>query len=129
LEKRGVPQTPLELLQHDCIGVRFTPTGEDWPWELERGKKTWRVPVRGPVITNDPILRKSLALAGVGLLYGLEPTFTKELERGELQIVLEAYAAEVPGLFLYFPSRAQVTPALKAFIEVAREVGGAQIDA
>jgi len=28
----------------------------------------------------------------------------------------------VPRLFLYFPSRAQVSPALKVFVEVAREV-------
>jgi hypothetical protein len=27
----------------------------------------------------------------------------------------------VPGLFLYFPSRAQVSPALRAFVDVARE--------
>lgn len=28
----------------------------------------------------------------------------------------------VPGLFLHYPARAQVSPALKAFIDVAREV-------
>jgi hypothetical protein len=31
-------------------------------------------------------------------------------------------APAVPGLFLYFPSRAQVSPALKALVDVAREV-------
>src|SRR5688572_13106705 len=36
--------------------------------------------------------------------------------------VLEPYAPEVPGLFLYFPSRAQLSPALKVFVEVARAV-------
>ena len=42
----------------------------------------------------------------------------------QLRVVLEQYAPEGPGLFLYFPSRAQVSPALKAFVEVAREVTG-----
>jgi hypothetical protein len=30
----------------------------------------------------------------------------------------------VPGFFLYFPSRAQVSPALRAFVDVARELAG-----
>ena len=34
---------------------------------------------------------------------------------------MEPYAGLVPGLFLYFPSRAQVSPALRAFVDVARE--------
>jgi DNA-binding transcriptional LysR family regulator len=125
LERRGVPQKPADLLQHDCICMRWTSSGQPWAWELERRKKTWRVPVRGPVTTNDAGLSRSLALAGVGLYYALEPAIADELSRGELRVVLEPYAPEVPGLFLYFPSRGQVSPALKAFIEVAREVTGA----
>jgi DNA-binding transcriptional LysR family regulator len=122
LERRGIPQKPADLLQHDCICMRWAPSGEPWAWELGRGKKTWRVPVRGPVTTNNFELMRSLAVSGVGLCYALEPTIEGELSRGQLRVVLEPYAPEVPGLFLYFPSRAQVSPALKAFVDVAREV-------
>jgi DNA-binding transcriptional LysR family regulator len=62
-----------------------------------------------------------LAIAGVGLLYTFEPQIADELRRGSLRLVLEQYAAAVPGFFLYFPSRAQVSPALRAFVDVARE--------
>jgi len=122
LERRGIPQKPSDLLQHDCIGIRFEHDEEPFAWELERGKKTWRVPVRGSVTTNDFELMRRLAVAGVGLYYALEPSLANELARGRLRIVLEPYACQVPGLFLYFPSRAQVSPALKAFVEVARQV-------
>ena len=121
LERRGVPSKPTDLLEHDCIGLRAT-SGSPWPWELERGKKTWRLPVRGPVTTNDPVLRRALALAGVGLLYTLESLIADELANGELQLVLEPYAPAVPGLFLYFPTRAQVGSPLRAFVELAREM-------
>lgn len=121
-ERKGVPQKPEDLLQHDCICIRRGATGEPWAWELERGKKTWRVPVRGPVTTNDAELMRAMALAGVGLLYTLEDRLKDNLKSNQLRIVLEAYAPEVPGLYLYFPSRSQVSPALKAFVEVAREV-------
>jgi len=122
LERRGIPQKPTDLLQHDCICMRWSASGPPWAWELERRKKTWRVPVRGPVTTNDAGLSRCLALAGVGLYYALEPTIADELARGELRVVLEPYAPEVPGLFLYYPTRAQVSPALKAFIDVARGI-------
>jgi DNA-binding transcriptional LysR family regulator len=122
LERRGMPQKPADLLQHDCIGIRFEAGEKPFAWELERGKKTWRVPVRGAVTTNDFELTRLLAVAGVGLCYALEPTIADELSCARLRIVLEQYAPAVPGLFLYFPSRAQVSPALKAFVDVARQV-------
>ena len=53
LEKRGTPQKPGDLLHHDCIGFRMGASDGAWSWELERGKKTLRIPVRGPVLTND----------------------------------------------------------------------------
>lgn len=121
LKRRGIPQKPTDLLQHDCICLRGTPSGEPWAWELERGKKTWRVPVRGPVTTNDHGLVRAMAIAGVGMLYDLEPALADELARGRLRVVLEPFAPTVPGLFLYFPSRAQLSPAFRAFLNVARE--------
>jgi DNA-binding transcriptional LysR family regulator len=63
-----------------------------------------------------------LAVAGVGLVYAFEPQVADELRRGSLRLVLEQYAAAVPGFFLYFPSRAQVSPALRAFVSTARDV-------
>src|SRR5258708_196994 len=122
LERRGVPRKPADLLQHNCICMLWNPSGDPWPWELERRKKTWRVPVRGPVTTNSFELMQMLAIAGVGLYYVLEPFITEELSRGRLRVVLEEYAPEVPGLFLYYPSRAQVPSALRAFVDVAREM-------
>jgi DNA-binding transcriptional LysR family regulator len=122
LSLRGTPQKPRDLLQHDCIGIRASQHGARYAWELERGKKTWRVPVQGSVTTNDPHLMRLLALEGVGLIYLFEPEITDELRLGRLRLVLEPYAAAVPGFFLYFPSRSQVSPAFRAFVDVAREM-------
>jgi DNA-binding transcriptional LysR family regulator len=124
LARRGTPQKPPDLLQHDCICIRSSTDRARYAWELERGKKTWRVPVQGTVTTNDTELMRVLAIAGVGLLYMFEPELADDLRRGSLRLVLEQYAAAVPGFFLYFPSRAQVSPALRAFVDVARELAG-----
>lgn len=122
LARAGTPARPEDLLHHDCIGIRSSSGAAPYAWELERGKKAWRVPVRGRVTSNDGELMLRLAVAGVGLLYTFEPVAAAELKAGRLKLVLEPYAAAVPGFFLYFPSRAQVSPALRAFVEVAREM-------
>lgn len=122
LERRGSPERPRDLLAHDCICHRSATTGALYVWDLERGKKTWRVPVRGTISTNNDALSLVLAEAGLGLTYAFEPEVAPFLKRGSLRPVLEAFAASVPGFFLYFPSRAQVSPALRAFMDTAREV-------
>ena len=91
-------------------------------WELERGRKSWRVPVRGGVVANDGSLIVSMAEKGLGLAYAFEPMVEVQLRTGRLQRVLEPYASVVPGFFLYFPSRAQRSPSLRLFIETAKEL-------
>ena len=62
----------------------------------------------------------SLAEAGVGLAYVFEPMVAEQLRAGRLRRVLDPYAPTVPGFSLYFPSRAQSTPALRAFVDAAK---------
>jgi DNA-binding transcriptional LysR family regulator len=80
------------------------------------------VPVRAGVVMNDSALMVSLAERGVGLAYIFERAVTKQLAEGRLKKVLEPYAPMVPGFFLYFTSRAQSTPALRAFVDAAKEL-------
>ena len=123
LARHGTPQRPEDLLRHECITFRSQTNGSLYAWELERGKKSWRVPVRGGVVvTSDGPLVLSLVKSGLGLAYVLEPTVESALREGTLRRVLEPYAVTVPGFFLYYPSRAQSSPAFKRFVEVAKEV-------
>ncbi|NOJ93687.1 LysR family transcriptional regulator [Corallococcus coralloides] len=122
LARHGTPQRPEDLLKHECITFRSQTTGTLYPWELERGRKNWRVPVRGGVVTNDIHLPATLAEHGVGLAYAFEPAVEERLRTGKLVRVLEAYAPTVPGFFLYYPSRAQRSAPLRLFVEAAREL-------
>ncbi|RKH04824.1 LysR family transcriptional regulator [Corallococcus sp. CA053C] len=122
LARHGTPQRPEDLLNHECITFRMRSTGALYAWELERGRRNWRVPVRGGVVTNDNQLTVTLAEQGMGLAYAFEPVVAEPLRTGRLQRVLEPYAPTVPGFFLYFPSRAQRSPALRLFVDAAREL-------
>lgn len=122
LGRRGTPQTLDELLEHDCIGVRFTPDGPRSGWLLGQGSEQRRIPVRGPVVTGDRELALALAIEGVGLIRGLDTFLAEPLARGDLRLVLEPYARPVEGIFLYHPTGAAVSPALRAFIDLAQEL-------
>jgi DNA-binding transcriptional LysR family regulator len=122
LARRGTPERPEDLLDHDCITYRLQSTGTLYAWELERGKRTWRLPVRGGIVTNDTHLCYALVEQGLGLAYAFEPQVEDALRDGRLVRVLEPYAASVPGFFLYYPSRAQSSAPLRLFVETLKEV-------
>ncbi len=46
----------------------------------------------------------------------------EQLRAGPRQRVLEPYTTRVPGFFLDYPSRAQSSPALRLFVDAAREL-------
>jgi DNA-binding transcriptional LysR family regulator len=122
LARHGTPERPEDLLRHECITFRSRTTGALYAWELERGRRTWRVPVRGGVVSSDSHLSASLAEKGVGLSYAFEPLVLDALREGRLQRVLERYAPTVPGFFLYFPSVARRSAPLRLFVEAAKEL-------
>src|SRR4029079_8134900 len=81
LAQHGTPQRPDDLLQHECITLRLS-TRALYGWELERGRRNWRVPVRGGMVTNDSRLRISLAEEGMGLASAMEPIVEEQLRKG-----------------------------------------------
>src|SRR5262245_6811672 len=76
----------------------------------------------GGLVVNDGLLCITWAEQGLGLAYVMEPLVEQQLRTGSLRRVLEPYAAPVPGFFLYYPSRAQRSAALRLFVETVREL-------
>jgi DNA-binding transcriptional LysR family regulator len=122
LARHGTPERPEDLLRHECITFRSQTTGALYAWELERGRRNWRVPVRGGIVCGDSRLNASLAAQGVGLVYAFEPLVLEQIKSGALVRVLERFAPTVPGFFLYFPSVARRSAALRLFVEAAKEL-------
>lgn len=122
LERHGTPKRPEDLAHHACLGYRSPSTGLPYHWELERGRRELRVPVKGPLTSDHAQFLVSMAAAGMGLAYVAELTAEPWLRTGALRPVLEAWTPSVPGLFLYYPSRSRASRPLRAFIDIARQV-------
>jgi DNA-binding transcriptional LysR family regulator len=116
LERCGRPAKPADLATHACIRLRRS-GGTLAHWRLEGPEGPIDLAVSGPLVVNDFPTMLAAALDGVGLAQLPGPVAAKHLRSGELQELLGEYASSSTGLFLYFPSRNQVMPKLRAFID------------
>ncbi|WP_256839655.1 LysR family transcriptional regulator [Sphingopyxis sp. KK2] len=120
LEKHGRPETPEELRSHRCVRMRMG-SGALMPWTFEKGNREIEVGVTGPVIVNDFTAMMVAVHAGVAMGMTAEPVVKAQVAAGDLELVLGDYACSTSGLFLYYPSRKQVMPKLRAFIDYVRD--------
>ncbi|MGO4675726.1 LysR family transcriptional regulator [Bosea sp. 2YAB26] len=121
LARRGTPIHPRELAAHRCIGWRPAPRAAPYRWEFTEAGQDFAVDVKPEATTNDMALMIRMAVAGGGITIGLEETFRPSIQRGELVPVLEEFCPFFPGFFLYYPSRQNMAPKLRAFVDHIRK--------
>ena len=121
LSSRKAPRVPEDLKNHICIRNRL-PSGKLYRWEFEKRGREVAVDVPGSLTLDHIELMTEAAIAGLGIAYVPERSARPYLDDGRLVTVLEDWCPSIPGLFLYYPGRRHVPSALRAFIEVLREV-------
>src|SRR5580693_6124779 len=115
----GLRQRPKlidDLRRHACLRMRRS-NGSIAPWSFVRGNEAVEVIVSGPLIANDMPTLLGAAVEGLGLAQVPGPLAAGAVKAGKLVRVLESFAPMAPGAFLYYPSRHQMTPKLRAFID------------
>jgi DNA-binding transcriptional LysR family regulator len=120
LARHGRPVHPQDLTAHRCIGWRPAPSVAPYRWEFEEAGRAFDVAVSPQVTTNDMGLMLRMALAGSGITFGMEETFRPHVERNELVLLLEDYLPSFSGFFLYFPSRRNLAPKMRALVDHVR---------
>lgn len=116
LAGRGAPRRPDDLRRHSCLRLRRS-NGALALWSLADKGRAIEVAVSGPLIANDFPTLLGAAIEGLGLVQIPEPVAADAMRAGKLVRVLDAFAPSAPGVFLYYPSRHQMTPKLRAFID------------
>ena len=116
LRRRKQPTRIDDLSGHACIRLRRT-NGALAPWSFVDGNKRIEAIVAGPLITKDYPTMLGAALEGVGLAQLPEPVVAAAVKSGKLVRLLKSSEPTIPGVFLYYPSRHQMMPKLRAFID------------
>ena len=114
--RSGRPKRPDDLRRHACLRLRRS-NGALALWSLNDNGRAIEIAVSGPLIANDFPTMLGAALEGLGLAQVPEPIAAEHVAAGRLVRVLEPFAPMAPGVFLYYPSRHQMMPKLRAFID------------
>lgn len=114
--RRGKPRHPSDLERHECIGLRMSGGAlARWKFIDDAGGEV-ELAVSGPVVTNDGAVLVDAAVEGVGLAYVFEDMVSALVAEKRLVRVLDDHCPQIPGYFLYYPSRLHVAPKLQALV-------------
>ncbi|MCQ0986762.1 LysR family transcriptional regulator [Jiella marina] len=116
LARHGRPVTPADLAGHAGIVRRFD-SGPIYRWEFQIDGQPMVALPKPAVIVNDTQAGVAAALEGLGIAVALLPQVAEHIETGRLVRLLADHCPEFDGFGIYYPSRRQMRPALRAFIE------------
>ncbi|WP_137155313.1 LysR family transcriptional regulator [Rhizobium sp. FKL33] len=115
-QDRPLPRHPRDLLDHRCIRRRFS-SGSIYRWEFEKDGKALAADISGPLILPEDRLILVACLAGAGLAQLFDARVDDYVREGRLIRVLEDWCPPFDGFYIYYPSRRQMRPALRAFVD------------
>jgi len=119
-ERHGMPGTPADLMQHNCLAYRFTSSGTIDRWSFtspDAERRTVVFEPQGNAVFNDDESMLRAALQGVGLVQHIDLCVGRHLAQGSLVRVLASWCKPFPGFFLYVPSRAQMPARIRALMD------------
>lgn len=120
LENHSIPETPRDLLEHQCINLRLPTSGGFYVWEFEENVHECKIRVEGQLSFNTIDQALDAAEAGFGIAYTTEDAVVERVESGRLKRILENYCPPFPGYYLYYPTRRQHTAAFQLVIDCLR---------
>lgn len=129
LRRRGTPQTPEALAEHECLTYLRPGEAPSWSFVAEgarRGEaRRVTVPVRGPFSANNSEVLREAVLDGLGL--AVLPDFSAQsaLRAGRLQAVLPGWrpvGAFGERIYAIRPYSPVVPRAVQALVAYLREV-------
>jgi DNA-binding transcriptional LysR family regulator len=120
LARRGRPQTPAALREHDCLSYSLDRTPSEWHFRKRQGR--WLdVRVGGRFRCNNDSALIQAALDGLGVLHCPDLFIAGELRAGRLVPLLQDYDTPVLSLAVVFPTRENLAPKVRVFVNFMAE--------
>ena len=125
LKRHGTPKQPADLSAHRCLAMGGAQNPNLWSFIVDGKPRT--VSITPHVTINSFNVLCMLAAAGVGIVRAPARHAAPGLARGELKPVLKAFAPPPRLAVIVYPSSRNVSPALRAMIEVLVERYGRNV--
>ncbi|MEN0038791.1 MAG: LysR family transcriptional regulator [Cellvibrio sp.] len=120
LARYGTPQTPADLLAHNCLNFNFRRSETRWPFRVN-GQYTW-LEIKGGIEANSGETLGQLALLGVGIarlgVFGVEG----DIKAGRLIPILEEFnPGDVDQIHAVFIGGSNMPTRTRVFIDFIAE--------
>jgi DNA-binding transcriptional LysR family regulator len=115
LAEHGVPRTPADLVQHNCLIYSYSPRGDRWRFSGPDGEYTVRV--SGNFWANNGDALRTAALAGLGVLPSPSFIVGEDLRAGRLKAVLGDFRTPDLPIHAVYPHQRHMTAKLRVFID------------
>jgi len=106
-DQHGIPATPADLANHNCLVHERTSNGAMWPFVGPQGK--YSVPVSGNLSSNSVETIRAGVLAGVGIGLFTRLSLSEELRHPDIVTVLDDFLKETLDVSLIWPTRRLVS--------------------
>lgn len=124
LKRRGIPQTPKDLAEHECLEYTYASNPREWHFSTADGRSEV-VRVSGRLLCNNGDILRTAALAGTGIVRG--PTFIvgEDVCAGRLvPLPLSGYEPPDGALYAVYPPGRHLSAKVRSFIDfLARRFG------
>ncbi|MGU3496240.1 LysR family transcriptional regulator [Xanthobacteraceae bacterium A53D] len=120
LSRRGRPQTPSDLIRHDCIRRRY-PGGTFATWAFEKNGEAFEFAPEGRLTLSSAHQELQAAVAGQGIAHVFDDYVGPAIRNGSLIEVLTDWSPQLPSWYLYYPSKRHSSAAMRAFLDLVRK--------
>ncbi|MGI9412334.1 MAG: LysR family transcriptional regulator [Hyphomicrobiales bacterium] len=123
LEKHGEPREPDDLLNHNCLLLRF-PGSQQFQWTLEGPGGAATVPVAGNLDSDDGEAILEWARGGAGLALKSMWEVGDDIREGRLRAVLPEWAPIGHAIYAIYPHSRLMPTRVRAFIDFLAGIYG-----
>jgi len=118
--RHGVPRTPEELRQHNCLINMSMAPRDHWQFNIPGGETTV-IKVGGTMQANVADALRIAALSGLGLV--ILPTYMvgQDIRRNRLQAVLTEYVPAPLEIHAVYPHRKHLSAKVRTFVDFLHE--------
>ena len=115
LKKNGIPKTPQDLANHNCILYAYLSTGNEWVFSGKDGEI--RVKVSGTLRANNGEAIRQAVMADLGIAASPAWLIQDDLKSGKVQEILPDFAPPPAEINAVYPSARHVSAKVRAFTE------------
>jgi DNA-binding transcriptional LysR family regulator len=122
LARHPRPETPQDLVHHNCMNHRQSRSGGLYAWEFAKDGRDLRVRVDGQLTFNTTMAMIDAAISGFGIAYVPGDLVARQITTGDLVLLLDDWSPFFAGYHLYYPSRRQNSPAFAVIADALRRM-------